>query len=849
VTDQQDIALVRIPTNIADEMRQSYMDYAMSVIIGRALPDVRDGLKPANRRVLYTMHELGLNPGRPFRKSAGIVGDVMGKYHPHGDAPVYDTLVRMAQPFNMRATLVDGQGNFGSVDGDPPAAMRYTEARLTRIATTMMADLDKQTVEFQPNYDDRLEEPTVLPTVLPNLLVNGSAGIAVGMATNIPPHNLGEVVQGLLYLLENQNITDEERLEGLMERILGPDFPTGGYILGRAGIRSAFLTGRGSITMRAKAEIEKRKGDRESIVVTEIPYQVNKSRLIERIAELIRDKKIEGIAEPRDESDRSGMRIVIDVRKDQPAQVLLNQLYKQTQLQDTFGIIMLAIVHRRPRVLNLLQICDFFLDFRREIVRRRTEFELRKAEARAHILRGYVIALDNLDAVIELIRGASTPAEARAGLMSRFGLSELQSNAILELQLQRLTGLERQKIADELAEVEATISRLKTILASRREVDTIVATELAELKAGHANPRRSAIIDAPDDIRVEDTILDEDVAISITHQGYIKRVPMTVYRNQKRGGRGRVGMKTKEEDFVENLFIASTHSYILIFTDRGRVYWLKVHEVPDVGPQAKGKAAVNLVRLQDGEKIAAFVSVRDFAVGGYVLLATRNGVIKKTELDSFSNPRPGGIIALGVEAEDALIDAVLTTGSDQILLGTRDGMAIRFDETDVRPMGRAAYGVKGIELETGDRVVALEVVRDGGTILTVCENGYGKRSPIEDYRVQSRGGKGIINIKTEGRNGPVVGVKFIAGPEGVVLITSGGMIIRTSADGISTMGRNTQGVRLIQTDDGDRLVSVARLAERPPSYKDDSPDIPEKDLDTANDAPPDTTNDDGTTSD
>jgi DNA gyrase subunit A len=832
---EQDFALVKIPSNIADEMRQSYMDYAMSVIIGRALPDVRDGLKPANRRVLFTMHELGLNPGRAFRKSAGIVGDVMGKYHPHGDAAVYDTLVRMAQPFNMRAILVDGQGNFGSVDGDPAAAMRYTEARLTKIATTMMADLDKETVEFQPNYDDRLEEPTVLPTVLPNLLVNGSAGIAVGMATNIPPHNLGEVVEGLLYLLENQEsgATDDERLEGLMERILGPDFPTGGFILGRNGIRSAFRTGRGSVTMRARAEIEKRKNDRESIVVTELPYQVNKARLVERIAELIREKKIEGISEPRDESDRRGMRIVIDVRKDQPAQVLLNQLYKQTQLQDTFGIIMLAIVHRRPRVLNLLEICDYFLDFRREIVRRRTEFELRKAEARAHILRGYVIALDNLDAVIKLIRNAPTPGEARVGLITQFGLSDIQAGAILELQLQRLTGLERQKIIDELAEIEATIARLKAILASRKEIDNIVGTELRDLKTTHANPRRSEIVDVPNEISIEDTIADEDVAISITHDGYIKRTPMTLYRAQRRGGRGRVGMKTKEEDFVENLFVASTHSYVLIFTNRGRLYWLKVHEIPDVGPGAKGKAAVNLVRLQEGEKIAAFLACRDFETPGYIMLATRKGIIKKTALAAFSNPRPGGLIALKVDDDDALIDAMQTSGSDQLLLSTSGGMAIRFEETDARPMGRDTYGVKGIDLDEGDAVVSLEVVRAGGKVLTVCENGYGKCSLIDEYRIQTRGGKGIINIKTEGRNGAVIGVKFIAGDEGVMLITGKGMIIRTRSTEISTMGRNTQGVRLIQTDDGDQLVSIARLAE-----KDESAEITETAADEASTGTP-----------
>ena len=811
---QNDYALVTIPINIADEMRQSYMDYAMSVIIGRALPDVRDGLKPANRRVLFTMFEMGLMPGKAFRKSAGIVGDVMGKYHPHGDTAVYDTLVRMAQGFNMRAILVDGQGNFGSVDGDRAAAMRYTEARLTRIATTMMADLDKETVEYQPNYDDRLEEPTVLPTILPALLVNGSSGIAVGMATNIPPHNLGEIVDGLVYLVENQALSADERTTGLLERVLGPDFPTGGYILGKSGIRQAYLTGRGSVTMRARAEIEKRKGDKEAIVVTEIPYQVNKARVIEKIAELWRDKKIDGITEVRDESDRRGMRMVVDIRKGESAQVILNQLYKQTQLQDTFGISMLAIVHKRPRVLTLLEACEYFIGFRREVVRRRIEFELRRAEARAHILRGYVIALDNLDAVIALIRSAPSPQEARGQLTARFALSEIQATAILELQLQRLTGLERQKILDELTEIEATIARLKKILGSKHEIDLIVVAELKGLKETHGDPRRTELIDAPDDISIEDTIADEDVAISITHDGYIKRTPMTIYRSQRRGGRGRVGMKTKEEDFVENLFVASTHSYVLIFTNRGRLYWLKVHEIPDVGPQAKGKAVVNLVRLQDGEKIAAFVACRDFESKGYIVLATRKGVIKKTELASFSNPRPGGIIALGVEDDDALIDAMQTTGSDQLLLSTRGGMAIRFEETDVRPMGRTAYGVKGIDLDEGDAVVSLEVVRDGGKVLTVCENGFGKTTPIEEHRIQGRGGKGIINIKTEGRNGAVIGVQFISGDEGVMLITGKGMIIRTRSSEISTMGRNTQGVRLIQTDDGDQLVSIARLAEK-----------------------------------
>jgi DNA gyrase subunit A len=795
------IALHKVPTNIADEMRQSYMDYAMSVIIGRALPDVRDGLKPANRRVLYGMQQMGLLPGRPYRKCAKIVGEVMGNYHPHGDLAIYDTLVRMAQPWNMRARLVDGQGNFGSVDGDPPAAQRYTEARLTRIGALMMADIEKETVDFQPTYDDSSVEPTVLPTALPNLLVNGSAGIAVGMATNIPPHNLGEVVDGLTFLLANQDLTPDERLEGVMERILGPDFPTAAMICGRGGIRQAYKTGRGQVVMRARAEIETRKGDRESIVVTEIPYQVNKARLIERIAELVRDKKLEGIADVRDESDREGMRIVIDVKKGEASQVILNNLYKHTQLQDSFGIIMLAIVDQRPRVLDLREACELFLDFRRDVVRRRAVYELRKAEEQAHVLEGYVIALDHLDAVITLIRASKTRDEARTGLITRFGMSEIQAKAVLELQLQRLTALERQKILDELAQLRILIADLKDILAKPQRIDQIVKEELARIREEHGDPRRTQILDAVDEITLEDTIVDEDVAISITHGGYIKRTSIATYRSQRRGGRGRVGMKTKEEDFVSSLFIASTHSYILIFTDRGRIYWLKVHEIPDVGPQGKGKAVVNLVQLQSGEKIAAFCAVRDFAGGGYVLLATKN-------------PRSGGIIALSVEDDDALISAVLTTGENEILLGTREGMAIHFAEGDVRPMGRTAYGVKGIELDDKDEIVALEVVDAGGTILTVSENGFGKRTPVDEYRIQSRGGKGLINIKTGGRNGCVVGVRFLRGDEGVMLITGRGMIIRLNTADISTIGRNTQGVRLIQLEEGDQLSSVARLAER-----------------------------------
>ena len=812
--EQDPVAFQKIPTNIADEMRQSYMDYAMSVIIGRALPDVRDGLKPANRRVLFGMHEMGLQPGRPYKKSARVAGDVMGKYHPHGEGAIYDTLVRMAQDWNMRAPLVDGQGNFGSVDGDPPAAMRYTEARLSRVGASMMLDIDKDTVDFQPTYDNESKEPTVLPTVLPNLLVNGAEGIAVGMATKIPPHNLGEVVDGLTFLIENPDLTPDERLEGLMERIAGPDFPTAGFICGRAGIRQAYRTGRGSVVMRARAEIETRKGDKESIIVTEIPYQVNKSRLIERIAELVREKRIDGIADIRDESSREGMRIVMDIRKGEPSQVILNNLYKLTPLQDTFGIIMLAIVDQRPKVLNLLEAAELFVEFRREVVRRRTAFELRKAEARAHVLEGLVIALDHLDQVIALIREAKTPPEARTGLMGRFGLSQIQADAILEMQLQRLTGLERQKIVDELKEIKVLIADLKDILSKPRRIDQIVADELKKVRDDHGNPRRTVIVDAVEDITVEDMIAEEDVAISITHGGYIKRTSISSYRAQHRGGRGRMGMRTKDEDFVDQLFIASTHSYVLIFTDRGRVHWLKVHEIPEVGPQGRGKAVVNLVQLHPQEKIAAFAAVKEFASGRYVLLATRKGIVKKTELSAFANPRAGGIIALSVEDDDALIEAVLTSGADEILLATRDGMAIHFSEDDVRPMGRAAYGVKGIELEAGDEVVALEVVAAGGTVLTVTENGYGKKTSLDEYRVQSRGGKGLINIKTSGRNGKVVGVKFLKGDEGVMLITEKGMIIRLNTADISTIGRNTQGVRLIQLEEGDHLVSVARLAER-----------------------------------
>jgi DNA gyrase subunit A len=811
----------KIPVNIEDEMKRSYMDYAMSVIIGRALPDVRDGLKPAHRRVLYGMKMMGLASNRGYRKCAKIVGEVMGNYHPHGDASIYDTLVRLSQDFNMRYPLVDGQGNFGSVDGDPPAAMRYTEARLEALSDDLMDDLDKETVDFTPNYDETTEEPTVLPAPIPNLLVNGSSGIAVGMATNVPPHNLREVIDGVIWTIEEEmargeKLSAEERLRGLMERVKGPDFPTGGYIVGRAGVNAAHRTGRGAILMRAKAAIESaKKGDKQSIVVTEIPYQVNKARLIEKIAELVGEKTIEGISDLRDESDREGMRIVIELKRGAVPEVILNNLYKHTQLQQSFGVIMLAIVGGRPKVMTLAELVDTFIDFRREVVIRRTQFELRKAEARYHILEGLKIALDNLDAVIKLIRGSKTVPEARDGLITQFSLSQIQAQAILDMQLQRLTGLERQKILDELAELLKTIERLRAILGSEQLLMQVIVGELKDVRDKYGDDRRTQIIEGDaGEISIEDLIAEEDMAITVSNTGYIKRTPITSYRNQRRGGKGRIGMRTREEDFVSHLFVASTHAYIMIFSDRGRAYWLKVHEIPDVGPGGKGKAIANLVSMAGDEKIAALQTVKEFEEGKFVAMGTLRGVVKKTELSAFSNPRVGGIIAMGVEDGDRLMAAQITDGTGEIFIGTRDGMAIRFPEGDVRPMGRTAYGVKGIELDEGDAVVAMNVVSNAGTVLTTCENGYGKRTDIEEYRVQNRGGKGLINVKTSGRNGKVVGVNFLVADEGVMLITEKGMIIRLNTQDISTIGRNTQGVRLIQLDEGDHLVGMARLAER-----------------------------------
>jgi DNA gyrase subunit A len=801
----------KIPINIEDEIRQSYMDYAMSVIIGRALPDARDGLKPVHHRVLFAMYDLGLDWNRGYKKSARVVGDVIGKYHPHGDVAVYDTIVRMAQDFSMRYPLVDGQGNFGSVDGDPPAAMRYTEIRMARIAGELLADLDKETVDFVPNYDETLKEPVVLPARIPNLLVNGSSGIAVGMATNIPPHNLGEVVDALIALIANPNLS----IADLMQYIPGPDFPTAGFIHGKTAIREAYHTGRGILQMRARAgtETDKRSG-RISIIVKEIPYQVNKARLIERMAELVNDKRIDGISDLRDESDRDGMRIVIELKRDANPDIVLNQLYKLTPMQESFGIIMLAIVDNRPKLLNLKDALLVFIGHRKEVVTRRTVFELRKAAERLHILDGLKIALDHLDAVIQLIRAAKDPATAKAGLTQQFQLSELQAQAILDMRLQRLTGLERDKILEEHAETVKQIAHFKEILGDEREVYKIVSDELQEVKQLHADERRTQIVDETTDISIEDMIVEEDMAVTISHEGYIKRNAVTLYRAQRRGGRGKVGATTKEEDFVEHLFVASTHSYILFFTTTGKVFWIKVHELPQAGRAARGKAIVNLLTLEKDEKISAFLPVREFQEGRHILFATKNGTVKKTELMAYSNPRKAGIIAISLDAGDEVIGVRLTDGQQEVILSTRGGQAIRFKEQDARPMGRSAGGVRGITLEPGDSVVGLDVVSLGATLLAASERGYGKRTEMDEYRLQSRGGKGVITMKVTDKTGPVVGVRMVTDDDDIMLVTDGGKVIRTPVRGISVIGRNTQGVRLIDLAEGEKVVGVARLAEK-----------------------------------
>jgi DNA gyrase subunit A len=793
------------------------MDYAMSVIIGRALPDIRDGLKPANRRVLFAMRQMGLASNRPYRKCAKIVGEVIGNYHPHGDVPAYDTLVRLAQDFNMRYLLVDGQGNFGSVDGDPPAAYRYTEARLASLAEAMMSDLDKDTVDFRPNFDETTEEPVVLAAPYPNLLVNGSTGIAVGMATSIPPHNMREVIDGVIEVINLRTGSREERFRALLQTIPGPDFPTGGTIVGREGIYKAYKEGRGGVVVRGKAAFEEnKKGDRTSIVVTEIPYQVNKAALISEIAELVRDKKIDGISDLRDESDRDGMRIVIELKRGELPDVVLNNLYKHTKLQMGYGITLLAIVSGRPRVLGLLDIVEHFIEFRREVVRRRTEFELRKAEARAHILEGLRIALDRLDAVITLIRGSRNPAEAKQGLVTEFALTTIQAQAILDMQLQRLTGLERQKILDELAELAKTIARLRAILGNDELVIGIIVDELKAIRDKYGDDRRTDLIEDSGAFRVEDLIADEDVVITATSTGYIKRTALDAYRKQRRGGKGLIGMATREEDVVRHLFVANTHAYILIFTDRGKCYWLRVYDVPEVSRSSKGKSIANLVNMSEGEKIAALLRVQEFpAEEGkrFIVMGTKQGTIKKTDLGAFSNPRSAGIIAIQIEDDDRLIAVAETDGSKDLVIGSRNGMAIRFAEADARPMGRTAYGVRGMQLREGDDVVAMQVVSEDGTLLTVCENGYGKRTEVNEYRRQTRGGIGLKNVQTSDRNGLVIGIAYVTDRDELLLVTEQGQIIRMKAGDLRPIGRDTQGVRLMDLAEGDRLVSIATLTE------------------------------------
>jgi DNA gyrase subunit A len=800
------------PVPIEEEMRKSYLDYAMSVIVGRALPDIRDGLKPVHRRVLFAMHELGLNWNRAYKKSARVVGEVLGKYHPHGDAPVYEALVRMVQEFSLRYPLVDGQGNFGSIDGDPPAAMRYTETRLAKIAHELLADIDKDTVDFSPNFDESLQEPMVLPTKVPNLLVNGSSGIAVGMATNVPPHNLREVVDGLIKVIENPEVTIDE----LMTVIPGPDFPTRGYIYGRGGIREAYTTGRGIITLRAKAHVEKMRGGREAIIVTELPYQVNKASLMEKIGELVRDKKIEGISERRDESSREGIRVVLELGRGEMPQIVINQLYKHTQMQTTFGVIMLALVSRRPQVVNLKQMLQEFIAFRREVVTRRTKYDLARAEERAHILEGLRKAVDQIDLVIRLIRQAESPDAAKDALMRQLALSEIQAKAILDMRLQRLTQLERHKIVEEHEQTLALIEDLKGILASEQRLLGIIKDELAALREEFGDARRTEILAETADLTIEDLLADDDMVVTITRSGYIKRTHVEAYRSQKRGGKGVTGMETKEEDIVEDLFVASTHSYLLFFTNKGKVHWLKVHEIPEGGRQAKGKAMANVLSLADGERVATCVPVRDFESGGYVLFATKQGKVKKTELSAFSHPRAGGIQAITLEEGDEVMAARRTDGQREVLLSTKLGMIIRFPEDEVRPMGRTAAGVRGIDVDEGDQVIAAETLKEGVTILTVTERGYGKRTPLDEYRLQGRAGKGIIDIKTAGRNGAVVGMLQVREGDDILVVTTKGKMIRLHADEITSQGRNTMGVRIIDLDADDQVGNLARVeAEQP----------------------------------
>jgi DNA gyrase subunit A len=800
--------IITVP--IEEEMKKSYIDYAMSVIVGRALPDIRDGLKPVHRRILYAMKELNLDHSKPYKKSARIVGEVLGKYHPHGDTAVYDSMVRMVQDFSLRYPLIDGQGNFGSIDGDSAAAMRYTEARMAAITREMLVDIDKETVDFSPNFDESLKEPVILPACLPNLLINGSSGIAVGMATNIPPHNLGEVVDGIICLIDNPNATDKE----IIKKIPGPDFPTGGIICGREGIKKAYSTGRSPIKVRAKAVIEQQKNNKESIVITEIPYQVNKTNVINSIVKLVQDKKVEGIADVRDESDKDGMRLVIDLKRDSNAQVILNLLYKHTQLETTFGIIFLALVDNQPQVLPLKQILHYFIEHRKTIIVRRTKFDLRKAQERAHILEGLKICLSNLDKVIKTIRASKTTPEAKEALMEKFDLSQVQAQAILEMQLQRLTALERDKIEQEYLELLKKITMLKAILADPKKVLAIIKDELLALQKKYADARRTQIIAAVDDLEIEDLIAQEDVVITLSHAGYIKRLPVSAYRKQRRGGTGVAGVGMREEDFVEHLFVASTHDYLLVFTNKGKVYWLKVYEIPQAGRLSKGKAIVNLLQFETGENIAALIQVKEFVEGKFLLMATAQGQVKKTDLMAYSNPRKGGINAITIRDKDALISCRLTDGNQEIFIATREGKAIRFHESDVREMGRTASGVRGISLSKKDKVIGMELVKKDGTLLTVTENGSGKRTRVEEYRTQSRGGKGLINIKTTAANGMAVGINAVTDDDELMLITSSGMIVRTSVKDIRATGRSTQGVRMIRLKQSDKVVAVAMMAAK-----------------------------------
>lgn len=827
-----------IPNPIEEEMRMSYLDYSMSVIVSRALPDVRDGLKPVHRRVLFGMNELSMGAGRPYKKSARLVGEVLGKYHPHGDRAVYDSMVRMVQDFSLRYPLVDGQGNFGSIDGDSPAAMRYTECRMTRMAEEMLRDLEKNTVDFQPNFDDSLEEPKVLPAAIPNLLINGASGIAVGMATNIPPHNLGEVIDGVFALIDNPEIDNDS----LMEFIKAPDFPTGGIIYGYDGVREAYRTGRGRVIIRAKATVEQHKNGRESIIITEIPFQTNKANIIEKIADLVRDKKIEGISDINDESDRDGMRIVVALKKDVIPSVVLNQLYKYTQLQNTFGVIMLALVNGQPKVLTLKEVLKHYLNHRMDVVIRRTQFDLAEAEKKAHILEGLKIALDNLDKVIKLIRESKDTETAHAGLMSQFKLSDVQAKSILEMRLQRLTGLERQKIEDELRETLKLIEKLKSILNSEKIRLKIIRDELSEIKEKYADKRRSEIVLSAEEFKIEDMIANEEVVITLSHQGYIKRVPVSGYRSQGRGGKGITAAAVGDEDFIEHMFISSTHNYMLFFTNTGRCYWLKVYEIPEASRTAKGRSIANVLELQSGEKIAAFVTVKEFSESLFIVMATKNGTVKKTTLNAYSNPRKGGINAINIVEKDELIEARLTDGTYQVILGTQSGKSIRFNEADVRDMGRTATGVRGIVVNAKDDAVVGMVTtkRNNVSLLVVTEKGLGKRSELGEYRIQTRGGKGVLTVKVTPKTGKMVAIKEVDDSDDLMIITTDGTIIRQSCEKLRDMGRNTQGVRLIKLDQNDNIAAVAVVKastandEIPENNGDDTP-APEKPTPSGND--------------